>query len=101
MLDRLNRIDEKLGFRRPVTQKRWNQSLRLWWVGPMLAVLLLLLAQIVGIVWDIRFEPFSLLGIVPMVFISGFFYAHRLRQLGRQSGLRAMWEPCDDDEPTA
>lgn len=97
MIDKLNRLDERLRLRRPVTQGRWSRSLRLWWVAPLLAMGVLVLAQIAVAVWDFEFHPMSFLAFIPVVFASGFFYAHRLTQLGQQSGWRQLWQPTNDD----
>lgn len=82
--------------RRSVTREQWARGLRYWWLGLVGAVAAALVFEIVALIWDLRIGPISMLVFGLPIFISGFFYGERLRQLGRRSSFLRVPEDSDD-----
>lgn len=89
VVDRLNALDEKAGLGRSVSARTWARWTRLWWLG--LAVVSVVLAAVV------RSEVPLVLGGVPAVFWSGFFYNERLRALRRRPLLMRTPDSWPDE----
>lgn len=93
--DKLRRLDEKTGLkpRFEGPQERWRWGLRHWWVNIAVGAVVLLLAEVAVIAWDVQVHPISFVVIGLTTFMSGFLYAERLRQLNRKSALPALRIP--------
>ncbi|MFN2609576.1 MAG: hypothetical protein ABR507_01675 [Actinomycetota bacterium] len=79
-----------------MTSKKWNRSVKLWWLGIAGWGTFLVAAQVMSF-WDIKLEPIVFFTPALFLFYSGYFYSHRLRQLGTQSANRNLREPAEKE----
>lgn len=84
VVDRLNALDEKAGIAGPGTPRAWEQSVRLWWVGPVGVVVAITGLTVLSAISGLLVGVWSALAFLPVTFWAGFFYNERLRALGRQ-----------------
>lgn len=103
VVGRLNALDERAGARGPIGAKRWAARLRLWWLGIGVAYGVAILGLGIAIATESASMSALPLALLPAAFYSGFFYAERLRVLGRRPRLLevpAEWPEVPTTETT-
>ena len=104
IIQKLNRLDEVTGLRlRSPSRRQWDRAVRLWWLAPVTWIVMMALAQLLWWVWDLKIVPMTFAFFGFPLFLSGFYYAHRLLELRRQSGIPSLRQPLNDEgrDPTA
>lgn len=93
LFDTLRRLDEKMGMNPSPEQVR--RRLKWWWVNPLSIVVVLLFLEVAQLVWGVQ-SHFFIFYVMPVMFISGFLYAERLRQLNQRSRFPFLWKAQDE-----